>query len=81
VSWRNDDLAVTPAHPSAIHDEQLAELGGAIGTRDDGLPDGALARSLNRVEYGEPDIAELAAVYAIGRARNHPFLNRNKRTA
>jgi death-on-curing protein len=65
----------------AIHDEQLAEHGGAIGIRDEGLLDSALARPLNRAGYGEPDIAELAAVYAIAIARNHPFVDGNKRTA
>jgi death on curing protein len=65
----------------AIHDEQLAEHGGALGVRDDGLLNSALARPLNRAGYGEPDVAELAAVYAIAIARNHPFLDGNKRTA
>ncbi|HET6238880.1 MAG TPA: type II toxin-antitoxin system death-on-curing family toxin [Acetobacteraceae bacterium] len=65
----------------AIHDEQLAEHGGAIGVRDDGLLDRALARPLNRAGYGDPDVAELAAVYAIAIARNHPFLDGNKRAA
>jgi death-on-curing protein len=65
----------------AIHDEQLAEHGGAIGVRDEGLLDSALARPLNRAGYGDPDVAELAAVYAIAIARNHPFLDGNKRTA
>lgn len=65
----------------AIHDQQLAEHGGATGIRDEGLLESALARPLNRAGYGEPDIAELAAVYAIGIARNHPFVDGNKRTA
>ena len=65
----------------ANHDEQLAEHGGAIGTRDEGLLDSALARPLNRAGYGDPDIAELAALYAIAIARNHPFVDGNKRTA
>ena len=65
----------------AIHDEQLAEHGGALGVRDGGLLDSALARPLNRAGYGDPDVAELAAVYAIAIARNHPFLDGNKRTA
>ena len=65
----------------AIHDEQLAEHGGALGTRDDGLLDSALARPLNRAGYGNPDIAELAGLYAIAIARNHPFVDGNKRTA
>ena len=65
----------------AIHDEQLAEHGGAIGVRDEGLLDSALARPLNRAGYGVPDTVELAALYAIAIARNHPFVDGNKRTA
>jgi death-on-curing protein len=65
----------------AIHDEQLAEHGGALGIRDEGLLDSALARPLNRAGYGEPDLAELATLYAIAIARNHPFVDGNKRTA
>jgi len=65
----------------AIHDEQLAEHGGALGLRDDGLLDSALARPLNRAGYGEPDVAELATLYAIAIARNHPFVDGNKRSA
>jgi len=64
----------------AIHDEQLAEHGGSAGIRDEGLLEGALARPLNRASYGEPDIAESAAVYAMGIVRNHPFVDGNKRT-
>jgi death-on-curing protein len=65
----------------AIHDEQLREHGGAMGVRDLGLLGSALARPANRASYGEPDIAELAALYAIGITRNHPFIDGNKRTA
>lgn len=65
----------------AMHDEQLAEHGGAIGVRDEGLLDSALARPLNRASYGDPDVVELAARYAIAIARNHPFVDGNKRTA
>jgi death-on-curing protein len=65
----------------AIHDEQLAEHGGAMGVRDRALLDSALARPLNRFGYGEPDIAELAALYCIAIALNHPFVDGNKRTA
>ena len=65
----------------AIHDEQLREHGGGGGLRDQGLLESALARPLNRAGYGEPDIAELAALYALGIARNHPFVDGNKRTA
>ena len=65
----------------AMHDEQLAEHGGALGVRDEGLLESALARPLNRAGYGDPDVAELAALYAIAIARNHPFVDGNKRTA
>jgi death-on-curing protein len=65
----------------AIHDEQLRQHGGAAGIRDEGLLESTLARPLNRSAYGEPDITELAAVYALGIARNHPFIDGNKRTA
>lgn len=65
----------------AIHDEQIAEHGGSSGTRDEGLLESALARPLNRAGYGDPDMAELAALYAIAIARNHPFVDGNKRTA
>ncbi len=73
--WLPNDLIL------AIHDEQLAEHGGAGGLRDLGLLDSALARPANRAGYAEPDIAELAALYALGIARNHPFIDGNKRTA
>jgi death-on-curing protein len=65
----------------AIHDEQLAEHGGAIGIRDEGLLESALARPLNLAGYGQPDTAELAARHAIAIARNHPFVDGNKRVA
>ena len=65
----------------AIHDEQLREHGGATGIRDDGLLESALARPLNAASCGEPDLAELAALYALGIAHNHPFVDGNKRTA
>jgi len=65
----------------AIHDEQIAEHGGPAGVRDKALLLSALARPQNLVAYGNPDIADLAAAYAVGIARNHPFLDGNKRTA
>lgn len=64
----------------AIHDEQLAEHGGHSGLRDAGLLESALARPLNRASYGDPDMAELAALYALGIVQNHPFLDGNERT-
>ncbi|HTW58195.1 MAG TPA: type II toxin-antitoxin system death-on-curing family toxin [Terriglobales bacterium] len=66
----------------AIHEAQLAEHGGIPGIRDAGLLSSALARPHNLEAYGErPDAAALAAAYAFGIARNHPFLDGNKRTA
>ena len=65
----------------AAHDEQLAEHGGAAGFRDEGLFDSALARPLNLAAYGEPDVCALAASYAVALAKNHPFIDGNKRTA
>lgn len=65
----------------AAHLEQLAEHGGAEGVRDERLLESAMARPQNLVAYGEPDAAELAAAYAFGVARNHPFADGNKRTA
>lgn len=70
-----------PAVLRAVHDEQLAEHGGAAGTRDDGLFESALARPQNLLNYGEPGAADLAAAYGWGIARNHPFIDGNKRTA
>ncbi|VAV92704.1 Death on curing protein, Doc toxin [hydrothermal vent metagenome] len=64
----------------AVHEEQLADHGGAVGVRDANLLDSALARPRNLVAYGDPDIAELAAAYAYGTIRNHPFVDGNKRT-
>jgi death-on-curing protein len=65
----------------AAHTEQVAEHGGGDGVRDQGLLDSAIARPLNLARYGEPDAADLAAAYAFGIARNHPFVDGNKRTA
>ena len=65
----------------AIHGEQLAQHGGGLGLRDPGLLESALARPLNRAGYGDPDIVELAALYALAIAKNHPFIDGNKRTA
>ena len=64
-----------------VHGEQLAQHGGGHGVRDAGLLESALARPLNRAGYGEPDLAELAAIYALGIAKNHPFIEGNKRMA
>jgi death-on-curing protein len=67
----------------AIHDRQLAEHGGSAGVRDEGLLESALARPQQLRAYGDPapDLADLAAALAHGLARNHPFVDGNKRTA
>lgn len=63
------------------HEEQLAEHGGGAGIRDMGLLQSALSRPRNLAAYGEHDAAALAAAYAFGIARNHLFIDGNKRTA
>lgn len=65
----------------AVHEEQLAEHGGAAGVRDLGLFESALARPQNLSAYGNPDAFALAATYGVGLAKNHPFVDGNKRTA
>ena len=64
-----------------LHDESLAEHGGAPGVRDEGLLDSALARPLNLALYEQPDVAALAASYGVGLAKNHAFVDGNKRAA
>ncbi len=65
----------------AVHDRQLSEHGGGQGIRDQGAIESALARPQNLAAYGEPDAPALAAAYAFGIARNHGFVDGNKRTA
>lgn len=65
----------------AVHDRQIAEHGGLAGVKDVSLLESAMARPLNKHAYGEEDPAALAAAYAFGVARNHPFADGNKRTA
>lgn len=73
--WVDPDILL------AAHDEQLAEHGGASGIRDKGLFESALARPENLALYEKPDAAALAACYAFGLAKNHPFVDGNKRIA
>lgn len=77
IIWIETRLAL------AIHDRQLAEYGGSAGVRDQNLLESALARPQQTYAYGNPppDTAELAASLAFGLARNHPFVDGNKRTA
>jgi death on curing protein len=72
---------IDPEVLHAVHEEQLAEHGGAVGLRDAGLFESAIARPLHLANYGNSDLADLAAAYGYGLARNHPFIDGNKRTA
>ena len=73
--WVTLDVAIS------AHAEQILEHGGGEGIREAGLLESAMARPRNLAFYGEPDLSELAASYAFGIARNHPFIDGNKRTA
>ncbi|HUN11521.1 MAG TPA: type II toxin-antitoxin system death-on-curing family toxin, partial [Rhabdaerophilum sp.] len=64
-----------------LHAEQLRLHGGAAGLRDEGMLESALHRPLQKAAYGDPDLGELAAAYLFGIAKNHPFVDGNKRTA
>lgn len=64
-----------------LHDESLAEHGGAPGLREEGLLDSALARPVNLALYESPDVAQLAASYGVALAKNHAFIDGNKRVA
>ena len=77
MSWRWIDRRAL----DLLHDESIAEHGGAIGVRDEGLLESALARPQNLLAYGDPDVAALAAAYAYGLAKNHAFVDGNKRAA
>jgi death-on-curing protein len=72
---------INPNVVRAVHKSQIALHGGLDGVRDQGLIDSALARPQNLPAYGDPDAADLAASYACGIAKNHCFLDGNKRTA
>ncbi|WP_267355002.1 MULTISPECIES: type II toxin-antitoxin system death-on-curing family toxin [unclassified Methylobacterium] len=79
IEWLTSDLV------QAIHAQQLRLFGGPPGLRDEGALESALGRPKNRVAYTEDaekiDLAELAAAYAFGIAKNHPFIDGNKRAA
>ena len=73
--WVDKQLLIT------LHDESLSMHGGLSGIRDVGLLDSALNRASNLAMYGEPDYADLAAAYGVGLAKNHAFVDGNKRVA
>ncbi len=72
---------ILPEAAIAIHEMLLAEFGGAAGIRDEGLPDSALMRPQNLFAYEKPSLTRLAASYAYGLIKNHPFCDGNKRIA
>jgi death-on-curing protein len=74
-AWLLRDMVVV------LHEQLIATFGGSAGIRDEGLLDSALARPENRLAYGKPTIFELAAAYAFGLIKNHPFVDGNKRIA
>lgn len=75
IRWVSDSVVL------ALHDQQLAEHGGSSGIRNNALLLSALARPRNLAASASPDLAELAAAYAVGFARNRAFVDGNKRTA
>lgn len=77
----NEPEWLLPAIIATVHEEQIAEHGGLPGTRAPELLESALARPQHLHAFGQPDLCDLAAAYAFGIARNHPFLDGNKRTA
>ena len=62
-----------------LHEQSLAQFGGAAGVRDEGLLDSALGKPHNLFAYGKPSLFDLAASYAFGLVKNHPFIDGNKR--
>lgn len=81
MSPRSEPIWIEAELALVVHDRQLAEHGGPIGVRDAAGLESALARPRNQWAYGEADLCSLTAAYAFGVARNHPFVDGNKRTA
>ncbi len=77
----SEPIWLTGAQILDIHSEQLAMFGGGDGIRDEGLLESALMRPQNQWHYGTADLAALAADYAFGIAKNHPFIDGNKRVS
>ncbi len=76
-----DPVWLTTAEVIALHEMQLRRFGGPAGLRDPGALESALGRPVNKWQYEGADLAEMAAAYAYGIARNHPFVDGNKRAA
>lgn len=76
----NDPLWIEKEDCLAFHSQMLARFGGREGIRDEGLLESALSRPRQLISYGEPTLYELAASYATGVVKNHPFIDGNKRS-
>jgi death-on-curing protein len=81
MSEPKDPLWITYEQAIAIHSRQLRRFGGAPGLRDEGMLRSALERPINKWRYGQSEMAELAAAYAFWLAKNHAFVDGNKRIA
>jgi death on curing protein len=81
VSEPKEPLWITYDQAVAVHSRQLRRFGGAPGLRDEGMLRSALERPINKWRYGQSDMAELAATYAFGLAKNHAFVDGDKRIA
>jgi death on curing protein len=81
MSEPNEPLWITYEQAIAIHSRQLRRFGGAAGLRDEGMLRSALERPVNKWRYEQSELAELASAYAFGLAKNHAFVDGNKRIA
>jgi death on curing protein len=81
MSEASEPLWITYEQAIAIHSRQLRRFGGAPGLRDEGMLRSVLERPVNKWAYEQSPLAELAAAYAFGLAKNHPFIDGNKRIA
>src|SRR5207244_9486259 len=81
MSEPKEPLWITYEQAIAIHSRQLRRFGGAPGLRDEGMLRPALERPINKWRYEQTDLAEQAAAYAFGLAKNHAFIDGNKRIA
>ena len=77
----NEPLWISEEIVRVIHQDQIRQHGGSLGVRDENLLAASLARPRHLLVYGQPDLFDLAAAYGYGLAKNHPFIDGNKRTA